>query len=59
MKIRYDGLDKAGHSKGYLELKNCGEFELMDCIANCRILKPLSCSMTAKTLKSYFGQAEL
>ena len=58
-KLISDDLDEEGHCKGFPKLNNCGGFELMHCIANCRVLEPLKCSMTTKTLKSHVGPGKL
>ena len=39
-KLGSDDLDEEEHSKGYPKLNNCGGFELIHCIANCRVLEP-------------------
>ena len=52
-------MDEEGQCKGFPKLNDCGGFELMHCIANFRVLEPLNCSMTTKTLKSHVGQGKL
>ena len=52
-------MDEERHCKGFPKLNNYGGFELMHCIANCRVLEPLNCPMTTKTLKSHVGHGKL
>ena len=33
-------------TSGYSQLPNCGGFELMKCIPNCKVLEPLECQMS-------------
>ncbi|CAB4029506.1 Hypothetical predicted protein [Paramuricea clavata] len=40
---------------GFPKLKECGGFELMNCIANCRNLSTLDCAWSAKSLKANIG----
>ena len=54
-KLISNDLDEEGHCKGFPKLNDCGGFDLMHCIANCRVLEPLNCLMTTKTLKSHVG----
>ena len=58
-KIISDDLDEERHCKGFPKLNNYGGFELMHSIANCRVLEPLNCPVTTKTLKSYVGHGKL
>ena len=44
---------------GFPKLKDCREFELPHCIANCKILEKLKCSMSAKDLCSNVGQGKI
>ena len=44
---------------GFPKLKDCGGFELMRCIPNCRVLEPLKCNMDAKSLKMAVGQGKV
>ena len=37
---------------GYSQLQNCGGFELMKCIPNCKVLEPLEFQISAKNLKA-------
>jgi len=62
IKLDLDATEKEVHDTlispaGFLKLKDCGGFELLRCIPNCKILESLTCSMTAKDLKSVVGQA--
>ena len=43
--------DEEEFTLGFPKLKDCGGFELMRCIPNCRVLEPLKCNMDAKSLK--------
>ena len=40
---------------GFPPLKECGGFELLSCLANSRDLRVISCSLSAKELKSKLG----
>ncbi|CAB3983996.1 leucine-rich repeat-containing DDB_G0290503 isoform X1, partial [Paramuricea clavata] len=40
---------------GFPKLKNCGGFELMNCISNCRNLNILDCEWSVKSLKASIG----
>ena len=44
---------------GYSQLQNCGGFELMKCIPNCKVLEPLECQISAKNLKAAAGQGKI
>ena len=46
-------------TSGYSQLQNCGGFELMKCIPNCKILEPLECQISAKHLKATAGQGKI
>ena len=46
-------------TSGYSQLQNCGSFELMKCIPNCEVLKPLEYQMSAKNLKAAAGQGKI
>ena len=43
---------------GYSQLQNCGGFELMKCIPNCKVLEPLEFQISAKNLKAAAGQGK-
>ena len=45
-------------TSGYSQLQNCGGFELMKCIPNCKVLEPLECQISAKNLKAAAGQGQ-
>ncbi|XP_028401220.1 uncharacterized protein LOC114533980 [Dendronephthya gigantea] len=46
---------ETGQTIGFPKLKECGGFELMNCIANCRNLSTLDCSWSVKSLKANIG----
>ena len=46
-------------TSGYSQLQNCGCFELMKCIPNCKVLEPLECQMSAKHLKATASQGKI
>jgi hypothetical protein len=55
-KITSDELDaKTSDVCGFPKLKNCGGFELMHCVANCRTLSVLKCASSVKELKANLG----
>ena len=41
------------------QLQNCGGFELMICIPNCKVLEPLEYQMSAKNMKTATGQGKI
>ena len=46
---------ETGQTIGFPKLKECGGFELMNCIANCRNLSTLDCAWSVKSLKANIG----
>ena len=46
-------------TSGYSQLQNCGGFELMKCIPNCKVLEPLECQISAKHMKATAGQGKI
>ena len=46
-------------TSGYSQLQNCGGFEFMKCIPNCKVLQPLECQISAKNLKAAAGQSKI
>ena len=55
-KITSDELDeKTGDVCGFPKLKNCGGFELMHCVANCRTLSVVECASLVTELKANVG----
>ena len=55
-KITSDELDaKTGDVCGFPKLKNCGGFELMHCVANCRTLSVIECASSVTELKANVG----
>lgn len=45
--------------EGFPALKNCGGFEFLKCVPNCRILEPLQINISVHSLKSTIGQGKL
>ena len=45
---RTTGTVESDKTAGYLQLKNCGWFELLRCIPNCKVLEPTEVVMLAK-----------
>ena len=43
---------------GYSKLQNCGGFELIKCIPNCKVFEPLEFQISAKNLKAAAGQGK-
>ena len=43
----------------YFQLQNCGGFELMKCMPNCKVLEPLECQISAKNLKAAVGPGKI
>ena len=46
-------------TSGYSQLQNCGGFELMKCIPNCKVLEPPECQISEKNLQVPAGQGKL
>ena len=46
---------KTGQTIGFPKLIECGSFELMNCMANCRNLSTLDCAWSVKSLKANIG----
>ena len=46
-------------TSGYSQLQICGGFELMKCIPNCKVLEPVECQISAKSLKAATGQGKI
>ena len=44
-----------GQTIGFSKLKECGGFELMTCVANCRNLSTLDCAWSVKSIKANIG----
>ena len=53
------GTVESDETAGYPQLKNCGGFELLRCIPNCKILEPIDVVMSAKNLKAAAGQGKI
>ena len=45
------GKVESDETAGYPQLKNCGWFELLRCIPNCKVLEPTEVVMLAKIWK--------
>ena len=50
---------ESDETAGYPQLKNCGGFELLRCIPNCKVLEPIDVVMSAKNLKAAAGQGKI
>ena len=46
---------ETGQTIGFSKLKECGGFELMTCVANCRNLSTLGCAWSVKSIKANIG----
>ena len=44
---------------GFPQLKNCGGFELLRCVSNCRVLESIEYAMAIKTGKTSVGQGKI
>ena len=44
---------------GYPKIKNCGSFELLQGIPNCKVLEHIDAVMSAKNLKTAAGQGKI
>jgi len=54
-KIMSDVKDSDGNTVGFLALRSCGGFELMQSSPNCRDLRRIDCCWSARDLKANFG----
>ena len=48
-----------GNTASFPKLKDCGGFELLHCIANCRNLENIGCDISSSTLKSSIGKGKI
>ena len=46
-------------TSGYPQLQDCGGFDLMKCIPNCKVLELIECQMSAKHQKTAAGQSKI
>ena len=53
------GTVESDETAGYPQIKNCGGFELLRCIPNCKVLEPIDVVMSAKNLKAAAGQGKI
>jgi hypothetical protein len=54
-KIISDEQDENGQIVGFPQLKDCGGFEILHCVSNCKDLLPISCSWSVCDLKANLG----
>ena len=47
------------NTMGFPQLKNCGGFELLRCVSNCRVLESIEYAMAIKTGKTSVGQGKI
>ena len=57
-KLTFSELDEEQNTIGSPPLKNCDEFELLQCIPNCRVLESIECAMD-NTLKTSAYQGKI
>ena len=58
-KLTSSELDEDKNTIGFPQLKNCGGFELLQCVSNCRVLESIECAMAVKALKTSVGQGKI
>lgn len=59
-KLTSDAKDEYGNTVGFPQLRTCGGFEMLQCLANCRDLFVISSSWSVQDLKSALdGQAKI
>ena len=54
-KLTSDAKDEFGNTLGFPQLRTCGGFEMLQCLANCRDLSVIGTSWSVRDLKSAFG----
>ena len=54
-KLTSDAKDEFGKPLGFPQLRTCGGFEMLQCLANCRDLSVISTSWSVRDLKSALG----
>ena len=54
-KLTTDAKDEFGNTLGFPQLRTCGGFEMLQCLANCRDLSVIGTSWSVRDLKSAFG----
>ena len=54
-KLTSDAKDEFGNTLGFPQLRTCGGFEMLPCLANCRDLSVIGTSWSVRDLKSALG----
>ena len=54
-KLTSDAKDEFGNTVGFPQLRTCGGFEMLQCLANCRDLSVIGTSWSVRDLKSALG----
>lgn len=54
-KITSNEQNEEGQIVGFPQLKDCGGFEMLHCVSNCKDLTPITCSWAVKDLKANLG----
>lgn len=54
-KVTSDSKDENGNPLGFPQLRSCGGFEMLQCLANCRDLSVINCSWSVQELKCVVG----
>ena len=54
-KLTSDAKDEFGNTLGFPQLRTCGGFEMLQCLANCRDLSVIGTSWSVRDLKSALG----
>ena len=58
-KLTSSELDGDQNTISFPQLKNCGGFELLQCVPNGRVLESIECAMAVKTLETSAGQRKI
>ena len=55
-KLTSDAKDEFGNTVGFPQLRTCGGFEMLQCLANCRDVSVIGTSWSVRDLKSALGR---
>ena len=51
--------DEGQNTIDFSQLDNCGGFELLWCVPDCRVMESNDCAMAVKTIKTSLGQVKI
>ena len=58
-KLTSSEFDEDQNTISFPQRKNCGGFELLRCVLNCRVLESIECAMAVKKLKTSVGLGKI